>query len=98
MKTFALFLVFLNLLFRFPVCTCTLYFIIRQRTQCCTRKRLGSQHCNVVIDRSKGYHVYVDNYYTSPALLLDLMNDDGFDACVELSGTIKEAYQKKSRP
>ena len=28
-----------------------LYFIIKQGTQCCTRKRLGSQCCHVIIDR-----------------------------------------------
>ena len=33
--------------------------------------------------KNKGYHVYVDNYYTS-ALFLDLMNDH-FEAC----GTVR---------
>ena len=34
--------------------------------------------------KNKGYHVYVDNYYTSPALFVDLM-DNGFEGC----GTVR---------
>ena len=33
---------------------------------------------------NKGYHVYVDNYYTSPALFLDLL-ENGFEGC----GTVR---------
>ena len=33
---------------------------------------------------NKGYHVYVDNFYTSPALFLDLLQN-GIEAC----GTVR---------
>ena len=47
---------------------------------------LGLAH-RVVLDlldddrlQNKGYHVYMDNFYTSPALFRDL-HDGGFEAC-----------------
>ena len=67
---------------------------------------LGLAH-RVVLDlnhdqlRNKGYHVYMDNFYTSPALFKD-MHERGFESCgtirssrVGISDDIRSAKLKK---